>query len=67
MMEQTVQIYVEGLNIEKIKADPQMEQFFDEFNDKVVRVADKKLATLCRKFEKKAKLKVVVTFEESKE
>lgn len=57
-------IFVEGIAMNKIKDDQKLEDFFQEFDDKVFRVADKKFAALCKKYDKKATLTVLVKFEE---
>ena len=57
-------IFVEGIAMNKIKDDQKLEDFFQEFDDKVFRVADKKVAALCKKYDKKATLTVLVKFEE---
>jgi len=63
-MEDTRKIFIDGIAVESIKDDQKMEQFFDEFDDKIFRVADKKFAALCKKYGKKASLTILVKFEE---
>lgn len=65
-MEKTQQIFVDGISVESVKDDQKLEAFFEEFADKIYRVADKKFAVLCKKYGKTAKLTVVVKFEEAK-
>ena len=63
-METTQQIFIDGISVDAIKDDQKMEAFFEEFADKIYRVADKKMAALCKKYDKTAKLTVIVKFEE---
>ena len=65
-METTQQIFVDGISVDSVKDDQKLEAFFEEFADKIYRVADKKFAALCKKYDKAAKLTVVVKFEEAK-
>ena len=46
------------------KDDQKLADFFEEFDDKIFRVADKKFAALCKKLDKKATLTFLVKFEE---
>ena len=64
MKEEKRKIFIEGISVDKIKDDQKLEDFFQEFDDKVFRVADKKFAALCKKYDKKATITVLVKFEE---
>lgn len=64
MTEEKRKIFIEGIAVDKIKDDQKLEDFFQEFDDKVFRVADKKFAALCKKYGKKATITVLVKFEE---
>jgi hypothetical protein len=66
-MDKTRQIFIDGMPVESIKDDQKMASFFEEFDEKIFRVADKKFAALCKKHGKKARLTVLVKFEESSE
>lgn len=57
-------IFVDGIAIDSIKDDQKLADFFEEFDDKIFRVADKKFAALCKKLDKKATLTFLVKFEE---
>lgn len=57
-------IFIEGMPVDTIKDDQKLASFFEEFDDKVFRVADKKFAALCKKYDKTATLTVLVKFEE---
>lgn len=63
-MEDTKKIFIDGLQVESIKDDQKLQTFFDDFYETIFRVADKKFAALCKKYDKKAKLTVLVKFEE---
>jgi hypothetical protein len=66
-MEKQRQIFIDGVPEKSIKDDQKLASFFEEFDDKIFRVADKKFVALCKKYDKKAKLTVLVKFEESAE
>ena len=66
-MEDSRKIFIDGIPVDTIKDDQKLSHFFEEFDDKVFRVADKKFATLCKKYGKKATLTVLVKFEEDTE
>ena len=65
-MQNQPQIFVQGLNLKSVESDKKLEEFFNELNDKIVRIADKKLVSLCKKFDIDAKLNVIIVFEEEK-
>jgi hypothetical protein len=57
-------IYVKGIHLESIKDDEKMTQMFEEIDDKVFRIAEKKFLAICKKFEKDASISVVIQFNE---
>lgn len=63
-MEEKRKIFVDGISIDTAKDDQKLADFFEEFDDKIFRVADKKFAALCKKLDKKATLTFLVKFEE---
>lgn len=64
MTDKTRQIFVEGIPTESIKDDQKLVAFFEEFDDNIFRVADKKFAALCKKYSKKVTMTILVKFEE---
>jgi hypothetical protein len=59
------QIFIEGIPVDSIKDDQKLATMFEEFADKIYRVADKKFVALCKKYDKTAKLTVIVSFKEA--
>jgi hypothetical protein len=66
-MDKTRQIFIDGIPLESIKDDPKLDAFFEEFDDKIFRVTNKKFVTLCKKYDKKATISILIKFEESPE
>jgi hypothetical protein len=64
MKEKNRKIFIEGIQVDSIKDDKNLVTFFDEFDDTIFRVADKKFAALCKKYKKKAEITILVKFEE---
>lgn len=65
MSEDKRKIFIEGIPVDSIKDDQKLATMFEEFDDKIFRVADKKFAALCKKYGKTAKLTVIVSFKEA--
>lgn len=63
-MDKKRQIFIDGIAVEAAKDDQKLAAFFEEFDDKIFRVADKKFAALCKKHDKKATITFLVKFEE---
>lgn len=64
-MDKKRQIFIDGVSVDTAKNDQKLADFFEEFDDKIFRVADKKFAALCKKLDKKATLTFLVKFEEN--
>lgn len=63
-MDKKRQIFIDGVSVDTAKDDQKLAAFFEEFDDKIFRVADKKFAALCKKYDKKATITLLVKFEE---
>ena len=63
-MDKKRQIFIDGIAVDAAKDDQKLAALFEEFDDKIFRVADKKFAVLCKKHDKKATLTFLVKFEE---
>lgn len=64
MTEQSRKIFIEGKPVDSIKDDQKMASFFEQFDDTIFRVAEKKFNAMCKKHELKATMTILIRFEE---
>lgn len=64
MSEETRKIFIEGKPVDAVKDDQKLASFFEQFDDNIFRVADKKFAAMCKKHDLKATMTILIRFEE---
>lgn len=65
-MKKQRKIFIEGIAVEDAQKDKKVSAFFNEFDDKIFRIAEKKFAAMCKKHGQKAEMTILLHFEDPK-
>lgn len=60
-------IFIDGIQIESIKDDEKLTHMFEEIDDKIFQIAEKKFKAICKKFKVDASISMVVKFNKEDE
>ena len=60
-------IFIDGIQIEQIKDDEKLTNMFEEIDDKIFKIAEKKFKAICKKFNIDASISMVVKFNKEDE
>ena len=63
-MEDSRKIFIEGIPVDSIKDDQKLTDFFEQFDDTIFRVAEKKFKAMCKRMGIEASLTVFIKIKE---